>query len=245
MDSAISNLGPNTAAPLSVLSGDCILCSGEDRQEFLAALRAAGLNNPRVHSQYRGYEFWRFDSCSAILTGIGTGCLEPALWEILQPGVVKRIVLVGTAGTLPGATVETGKAFLIDRAWPAGTGIDAMALDLPLRPSWNVTPNLPTATSVSTDFYYGFSPKLGTAAYPLQHSRLQEMYDRHIRDGTELVEMEVAQFYFFCGLLGDKSLQYAAVKIPVNSVSQVEQQLENSPGALVGAVRAVVEMLVA
>ncbi|HZK82920.1 MAG TPA: hypothetical protein VFC46_17690 [Humisphaera sp.] len=236
-------LGPNTAAPVSILRPDCILCAGEDRGEFLAALDAAGMTGPAAHSKYRCYEFWNFGDRCAILTGIGTGCLEPALWEILQPGIVRRIVLVGTAGIMPGVRVEIGQPYVVDRAWPAGTGIDALATDLPLRPRWNVKAGTLVASSVSTDFYYGFGPKLITADYPIPPGPLHQLYEMHTRQETQLVEMEVAQFYFFCERFGDADMRYAAIKAPANSVSDVDEQLSNSPTALVQAVVAAVEML--
>jgi hypothetical protein len=224
------------------------LCAGEDRHEFLAALRAAGLKRfvivePDEESEYRGYQFLGFGEYCAILTGIGTGCLEPALWEILRPKIVEQIILVGTAGVMPGAVVDQGKPYFIDRAWPAGTGIDALAVELPLRPRWKGEPTTPTASSVSTDFYYGFGPKLGTDEYPLPHGPLNDLYSTHVRWGTQLVEMEVAQFYFFCELFGGECLEYAAVKAPANSVSDVAEQSANSPAALVAAVGAAVRML--
>jgi len=235
-------LGPNTAAPVSILHNDCILCAGEDQEEFLAALHAAGMRDPTTHSSYRGYHFWRFQKCCAILTGIGTGSLEPALWEILQPGIVKRIILMGTAGIMPGACVEIGQPYFIGRAWPAGTGIDALAVDLPLRPRWNIGPAILVASSVSTDFYYGFGIKLATGEYPIPTGALHELFAMHTRQGTQLVEMEVAQFYFFCGHFGNDHLQYAAIKAPANSILDVGKQLSNSRNALTQAVLAAAAM---
>jgi hypothetical protein len=236
-------LGTNTAAPVNILRPDVILCAGEDRGEFLAALQHCGISKPNQHHRYRGYEFWQYKKFLAVLSGIGTGSLEPLLWEILSPNVVKRIVLVGTAGLMPGASLKYGIPFVVSEASAAGTGIDAITQKIPLRPQWDLPPTMATATSVSTDFYYGFSPRLQTTGYPIPATALREQYIERIKRGTQLVEMEVAQFYFFTEHFGRGEVQYVAIKSPVNPAGEGIEQLTHSPAALIAVVKAAFNLL--
>jgi len=249
----MDTLGPNTQAPPSVLHQRCIYCAGEDRRELLQALERAGpphaheaLNTqpaseqrtgtgsaPISHWHYRSYEFWRFQDFCLILSGIGTGCLEPLLFEVLRANIVRKIVLVGTAGSMPGSQVAQGEAYLVDRAWPAGTGIDAEASELPLVPRWDLPATASKASSASSDFYYRFAPAIVQGTYPIHHGALKKLYEEHVRRGTELVEMEVAQFYFFCQNFGAADLQYLAVKAIANVVGREDEQSVNSQAALI------------
>lgn len=236
-------LGPNTAAPRSILRPACLLCAGEDRAEFLAALDEAGAGEPSAIHSFRGYEFWRFEHYCTVLSGIGTGALEPLLWEILRPGQVERIVLVGTAGSMPGAAIEAGRPHLIEEAWPAGTGIDALVSAPPLRPRWPAASTLPSTSSASTDFYYAFGPKLLDGEYPLPPGPLHDRYREMISRNVALVEMEVAQFYFFCERFGNDRLGYVAVKAPANAVGDAAQHLASSSATLSKVVNAGLLML--
>jgi hypothetical protein len=220
-----TTLGPNTNAPPGILHNRCLLCVGEDREALLEALSRAGKPQAIRQCRYRSYEFWRFTDFSTILSGIGTGCLEPLLFEILRPAVIQKIVLIGTAGSMAGADVEAGQAYLIDPAWPAGTGIDSEVQQLPLHPRWKLPRGLKRASGVSTDFYYGFSPAILSGNYPTKGHRLRGLFEEHQRRGTELVDMEVAQFYYFCMCFGRSTLEYAAVKAPANAVGSQGQQL--------------------
>ena len=177
------------------------------------------------------------------LSGIGTGCLEPLLFEILRPGIVRRIVLIGTAGIMPGAKVETGEACLIDEAWPAATGVDGEAAQLPLRPRCNPSANVRRASAVSTDFYYGFSPAILSGLYPIQGGRLQSLFEEHQRRGTQLVDMESAQFYCFCKYFGASALEYAAVRVPTNLAGCGDQQILYTPSALVNCLKTALQLL--
>ena len=237
------SLGPNTNAPPEVLDERCVLCAGEDRDELLEALGAASPRQAACHSQYRSYEFWRFKDFCMILSGIGTGCLEPLLFEILRPGIVRKIVLIGTAAIMPGAKVEIGEASLIGEAWPAATGVDGEAAQLPFRPRCSPPANLRRASGVSTDFYYGFSPAILSNRYPIQGGRLRALFEEHQRRGTQLVDMESAQFYCFCMYFGGSTLEYAAVKAPTNLAGLGDQQIPYTRGALVNCLKTALQLL--
>ena len=241
------SLGPNTNITTALLHDRCILCAGEDRDEFLKALHACGIPRPARHVRYRSYEFWHFGQCCAILSGIGTGCLEPLLWEIFQPAIIRQIVLVGTAGTLPGSSIAPGQAHLISHAYAAGTGIDREVARQPLGARWHGAMIGPVATSVSTDFYYGFGPHGERAphggTYLQADHPLRQAYAGHIQRGTPLVEMEVAQFYFFCDKLGGAGLQFIAVKAASNAVGQETEQLQHTPIALQQTIRCAMGLL--
>lgn len=254
-DPVSTTLGPNTNALPSVLHEQCIYCAGEDRRELLQALaeagpaearervkdyfqRQAGAADARVAGKlgpdwcYRSYEFWRFRDFCLVLSGIGTGCLEPLLFEVLRASIVRKIILIGTAGRMPEGKAQLGKAYVVGRAWPAATGIDAEVAELPLVPRWKLATAGNTASAVSSDFYYGFAPDVLTGEYPIHHGPLKALYEEHLRRKTDLVEMEVAQFYFFCKHFGGDGLEYVAVKAAANAVGRGEQQGLNSGHAL-------------
>src|SRR5688500_16227939 len=89
---------PNTMVNDAFLHQSIILSCGEDPSELLAAARTAGLDKPCALHEYRCYRFWSFPICTLVWTGIGTGCLEPLLYEILRESRANKICLVGTAG---------------------------------------------------------------------------------------------------------------------------------------------------
>jgi hypothetical protein len=244
MDSRDSSLGFNTMAPRTILRERCMLCAGEDRWELLHALadtapqivrefarsllEAAGRGERESPSliwgggeqawSYRGYEFWAFPDLLIVLGGIGTGPLEPLLFEILRAAVIREIVLVGTAGAMPDSNVGTGNAYFIDEAWAAATALDSDESKWPLSPKWDHSPRSETATTVSSDFYYGFSPLVVFGGYPLHSTQLKVLFERYLAMGTDLVDMEVAQFFLFCANFSSTPLQYAAVKGVSNHV---------------------------
>jgi hypothetical protein len=71
---------PNTAVKNEVLQENLLLCCGEDTTELLLALPEVG--PPLLYHVYRCYRFWRFDGFTLVWTGIGTGCLEPLMFEL-------------------------------------------------------------------------------------------------------------------------------------------------------------------
>ena len=220
----METLGPNTNAPPNLLSPRCILVAGEDRRNLLYLLPS----QENASHAFRGYEFWKQPEFTLILCGIGTGCLEPLIWELTRPGIVRELVLIGTAGKMPNASVEVGQPYAVIQAFLAGTGLDGEPLDETLTPCWPLPPTIPAASSVSTDFFYGFGPRLLTGEYPFADGALRERYLDHCRRGTSLVEMEVAQFYAFCRAFGGKGLRYLAIKGVSNELGDDARQIAES-----------------
>ena len=227
-------LGPNTNAPADLLRPKCILCCGEDRATLLGALDDAGLSGAVPIFEHRCYQFWNLDPGTVLIwSGIGTGCLEPLLWEILSPGVIERIALVGTAGRMARSSTVVGGAYVVAEAWSAGTGLDGEKLLSPFRPRWTRPHAYATASSVSTDFFYGFSPRIAAGGYPFQSGRLRGAYDFHIQRGTDLVEMEVAQFYAFCGAFTPAGrTEFIAIKAVSNTIGVEDEQVAHSRVAI-------------
>lgn len=220
------SLGPATQAPHDVLRSDVVLCAGEDAGEFEAALYAAGPAPRQLHT-YRGTTFWTHGDRLAVCTGIGTGHLEPVLWELLAPGVVERMVLVGTAGTLPGAKLATMTPFLVDPALP---GLSVLGAGEPLRPTLDL--GLPGVACVSTDLFYGFSPE---PPYPVEDA-VRDAFER--RQGRPaLVDMESHAFYWLTARMAP-SVQYGAVKVAANPVTDLHALADASKEALRIAVTA-------
>jgi len=73
---------PNTNVENSLLSERMVICCGEDAAELLQALRTEFPRQETAYHEYRCYRFWKFAEFTLIWTGIGTGCLEPLLFEL-------------------------------------------------------------------------------------------------------------------------------------------------------------------
>lgn len=242
----MATIGPNTCIDAELLAGDVILCCGEDPQELLGCLRRACDTDGAVPHAYRGYGCLRLKSFSVVWGGIGTGALEPLLWELFQSGRVRRIVLIGTAGVLGEQPGRLGTVYALSEAFLAGTALDERRIEQPLRPRFRDFNNLleiPSETIVSTDFYYGFSGHGQRPGYPDIMRRARESFAG--RAGrAKLVDMEAGQFYFFCDAFrGDRQIEYLAIKGAANSVAEVDSQVSNSAAILVKAIAAAVRLL--
>jgi hypothetical protein len=224
----MSTLGPNTNAPQELLSKRCVLVVGEDRRDVVALLGSPGETS---HS-FRNYEFWKQADFTLVLSGIGTGCVEPLMWELLRAKVIEEIILIGTAGKMPGASIPIGQPCAISDAFLGGTGLDQEGVSEPLKPRWELPAGIPTASSVSTDFFYGFSPRVMAGEYPFGRGHLRERYREHVRRGTQFVEMEVAQFYAFCDRFGHAELRYLAIKGASNELGDDAQQIAESASVI-------------
>jgi hypothetical protein len=232
---------PNTRVDNSLLHEKLILCCGEDPTELMLALPSA--EAPHASHEYRCFRFWRFESFTLAWSGIGTGCLEPLLYEtlVIEPNpAIREIVLVGTAGVLPPQrSVVHGRAYLIDEAYLGGSALTIPEHDLrllragesirPLTPRLgtmdriDVIEGLETGSVVSSDYYYGFSED--------PRSDVLRDRDEHLREAVEsawnklhMVDMETAQFYYLCDSMGSDRLSYAAVRGPANTVGKFHEQ---------------------
>ncbi len=219
-----SHTRPNTRADDSLLHTDAILCCGEDANELLAAIDATTDMRPVKFQEYRCYRFWDFSAFTLIWSGIGTGCLEPLLFEVLGNSPIERIILIGTAGAISSDDVVLGNAYLINKAYLGAAGISVVDRLHPRVPRFSAdriaASKLQSRSTVSTDYYYGFSTDPDSRAVKLREAdpvladTLLKMWA-----STELVDMETAQFYHLCSLLGDKQLQFVAIKGPANKVA--------------------------
>lgn len=231
-------LGPNTAADVRLLHPRVLLCAGEDPAELAYCFPQAFAAPAEATFEYRCYRFWRFAEATVVWTGIGTGCLEPLLWELLAPRVVEEIILFGTAGRLPGSGVELGRAYAVAEAYFGGTAFDADAGGRPAYPRYPLPPGYPTASAVSTDFYYGFSPKALSGEYPAAGESLRRAVQTHLH-ARDLVEMETAPFYRLCERFDPTGrLRFLSIKGAANDMARPHEQLDRSQATLVNCLRA-------
>jgi len=238
---------PNCAVPEELLHENVLLCCGEDCGELLTAMeRVTGAAPRKPDHDYRCYRFWQEERFTLAWSGIGTGCLEPLLFEILHPGIIRRIILIGTAGSTGRLPFPRGEARLIREAWLGGSALtlgeehSALAPRYPLPPSHS----LPCAAIVSTDFYYGFyhgdDPlrRQLRDAVPSLRRDVARIYPR-----VDLVDMECAQFYWLCGLLGGDTTAFAAIKGAANAVDKPAEQGSFGPLVLENCFAAALELL--
>jgi hypothetical protein len=241
----MSTIGPNTCIDVNLIASDVILCCGEDAQELLECLRRVCDTGGAVPHSYRGFGCLRLASFSVVWGGIGTGALEPLLWELFQSKRVRRVVLIGTAGLLGPQPGGIGKVYALSEAFLAGTALDESRIEQPLRPVFRDFQRLaqvPSETIVSTDFYYGFAGLGQRPGYPDIMRRAQESFAGRA-ERARLVDMEAGQFYFFCDVFrGEREIEYLAIKGAANSVADVDVQVSNSAAVLVEAITAAVRL---
>ena len=222
---------PNSLVPDAALAQKIVLCCGEDPTDFINAVESVMPGRPLFEHEFRCYRFWVYPRLTLVWTGIGSGCLEPLLFEMFMPGSnVLQIVLIGTGGTLAGK-LEVGVPHLVEQAFLGGSAIEPAIQ--PLEPRINKmkarAEALPRCAVVSTDYYYGYWPtkdhnrgRLRRADKRLDKG-IDETYER-----AQMVDMEVGQFYHFCKTLGRSDLEYAAVKAAANPVDEPSVQLQSS-----------------
>ena len=228
---------PNARLVPGQIRADVILCCGEDKGAFVAALRAAGLSVDAAAPDFRGFTVWTLPALSVVLAPIGTGSVEPILHEMLSTGRVLRIVLVGTAGRLAARPLPLGVGYPIAEAHLAGTGLDREIAEQPLRPEWSSTLEGPTASIVSSDFYYGFSPAQRPGDYHHRLPALRRDFER-LSPCIDLVDMEVGQFYALCRLIPDRpGLEFLAIKGASNGVENHDEQNDHAPAVLLDCLR--------
>jgi len=221
-------IGPNSGASSEIISKNVILCCGEDASELLAAVNSFIPEQVIKYHEYRCYKFWKFSEFTLAWTGIGTGCLEPLLWEVLKTQIVKKIIIIGTAGQFPNSKTHIGEVYVIDQAYLAATAVDELNIDHPLRPCFQASDACETATIVSTDLFYGFSQHGIDGVYSDHKNKLQNALDKHSKH-RDMVDMEVGQFYYFCHKLNsNKNLEYLAIKGSSNRLEHFKELTINS-----------------
>jgi hypothetical protein len=236
----------NTGVDNAMLHTNILLCCGEDVAELLEAAHKAGVGPVLAEHRYRCYHFWRFTNFTLIWTGIGTGCLEPLLYEILVDTPVQTICLIGTAGMCrPRQGLFKGEAYYIAEARTWAAGVRPVEYDGALRPNWDAKQSLISeATIVSTDYYYGFSRIENQQLCRMRKLDGALSQDFHkILTEIDLVDMEVAQFYFLCFALGGPGLRWLAVKGPANDLDRFSEQIENSPLVLEKTLRSALVLM--
>ncbi|HSI34351.1 MAG: hypothetical protein ACAI43_05745 [Phycisphaerae bacterium] len=242
----METIGSVSGIRTALIRPDVILCVGEQPEELERAIEVLGEERGRL--SFRCYRAIAYDRVCVIWSGIGTGCVEPLLYELLRKAPAdrrpRRIVLVGTAGALRDG-VEFGRAYPIARAIAVHTAFDDVG---EVTPRWDGFDPASGKSTVSTDFFYGFSPKPAAAEYagPTGNAawagRLAERFEAY-RRRYDLVEMEVAQFYFLCRQFGDAGLQYIAFKGASNPVTDLDAQTAGSCEVLQDAIRRAVDMM--
>jgi Phosphorylase superfamily. len=243
MSQPASAPSPNARLVPEQLRPDVILCCGEEKRAFVDALHQLGLEIDATAPDFRGYTVWTLPKLTLVLAPIGTGAVEPILCELLAPGRVERIVLVGTAGRLSARPLPLGTGFPIVEARLAGTGLDREVSGQPLRPEWPVLPPGPTASIVSSDLYYGFSPARRPGDYRHRLPALRRDFER-LSGVVDLVDMEVGQFYALCRLIPDTpGLRFLAIKGASNGVENHAEQNTHAPAVLLDCLRQALALL--
>jgi hypothetical protein len=232
------SIGDNCNVGSEMLSRDMVICAGEDANEVLDAASSVLRKSPDRSYVYRCYRFWKWEAMpiTVIWTGIGTGCIEPLLVEVLRAEPdISRLLLVGTAGRIRVVDGEAAElAFAIRQAYMGPTAFSAMGVFGPFEPTLYV--DAPAATIVSTDLYYLFDG-CRVGEWPNSHQ---------CRDAWEeatLVDMEVAQFLYLCDVLRGGNLKYAAIKGPANCFGVHGEQTKNSRRVIVRCMELAVETI--
>lgn len=210
---------PNTH--LTQILPHILICAGEDQVEFEgAATRHLGRLEP-PHT-YRCYRFWRTGNTLLAWTGIGTGCIEPLVTEVFLAGVPQKIALIGTAGLTPTSTLMLGECQPVVRAFARNCALNSVGVppDRALFP--RARQGKPDGCSIaSTDFYY-------------------PVVDHNWPLDVDLVDMEVAQFYFLNDLFARRlglPTEYLAFKGAANSLGRPEEQASRSAGVVAASLR--------
>jgi len=244
----MSRLSPEPSPNARILPGqiraDTILCCGEDKAAFVAALRALGFPGEAVAApEFRGYTVWTLPRLTLVLAPIGTGALEPILNELIDTGRLSRILLVGTAGRLAARPLPLGVGYAITEAHLSGTGLDRELAGRLLRPHWPEPVDVPGASIVSSDFYYGFAPARRPGDYRHRLAGLRQDFE-NLSPRVDLVDMEVAQFYALCHLIPDEpGLRYLAIKGASNAVENHAEQNDHAPAVLLDCLRRALTLL--
>src|SRR5688500_13860870 len=116
----MTTLGPNTCFRMELMRPKLLICSGEDPGEA-SSVAISLLGRFESHHRFRAYELWSFEDIAFVVCGMGTGCVEPLLWEVFQSNGIRAVVLAGTAGRFPKSPTRVGGSYLISKAYAAAT----------------------------------------------------------------------------------------------------------------------------
>jgi Phosphorylase superfamily len=243
---------PNCAIPDSFFQDNMIVCTGEDPAELRQAMRAVLPGKLARFHEFRCYKAWKFTNpnVTVVISGIGSGCLEPLLFELLDEKTLgqrapKRLVMIGTAGYI--ADKGHGQVFVVDEAYPMGCAVHLESKDLPLRPQFRglEAVKLSRAAEMSTDYYYAATPATDDRrkmAAKTADPALLEGIDSFWKAGR-LISMESAQFYHFCRCYGSTNTQYVALRGVANLADQFHEQGDYSKYVLNVALSEAVKLL--
>lgn len=225
-------IGPATCLPQEMVRNDVLLCLGEEWSEFSESIDVAGLPEAEQHHAHRTFTAEVRGDVLCLAGGLGSAVVETSLWE-LRRGGAQRILLVGTAGALPGYRGAYGAPHLMDPARTVYQNFESPP-EWTGEPTWKVP--LPSKECISNDRFYGFSPA-ALDAYPAEPG-LQEAWSRW-KDHDAFVEMEVAAFYWYAKRFGID--QYAAIKAAANPLSDLDSLPERSHDAIRAVTAAAVD----
>jgi purine-nucleoside phosphorylase len=241
------SMDPFFSAPVSHILPDdlserVILCSGEVEADLLHAFRYLKVQ-PEREGQYRCYKYWKYADFTLILAGIGIGTLEPLLWEILTVDVIRKIVLIGTAGGVTEHAPRMGDACFITEAWPCGTSIDAEVGLNSVTPRWSGARCGASCTIASSDFFYGYSDRVLDGTFAACQGPFKTRYQL-VKSRADMIDMEVAGFYYLAPHF-DKtgSLEFAAVKGSSNGLGKGEEMNSYAAEVMDNCARQALEML--
>ena len=131
-------------------------------------------------------------------------------------------------------------AGVVTEAYSGCTSIDDVAGETPLAPHYSIPTHLPAGSIVSTDYYYGFSGRTLDSTYPAS-TALRLAVERHMAT-RDWVDMETAQFYYFCKTLGPPTLKYLSVRAAANDITSQDEQLTHTPNALYECLKLAVKL---
>jgi hypothetical protein len=130
---------------------------------------------------------------------------------------------------MPLSDLPTGRAYPIRTARSAGTGLQAIGLSGQHCPRWALAADVPSATIISTDFYYGFGQAILHRDHPLHDTQLADFFAESRED---LVDMEVASFYALATRFMPPDVQFLAIKAAANPAGDGALHLANTPTSM-------------
>ena len=192
-------------------------------------------SQPDATHEHRGFTAEVRDGVLWVMCAVRQQRHGGHLLGVARAGVVERVLLAGTAGSLEGYTGPVMVPMAV-----VETRSVAQCFDAPPRtwtPSWPL--DLPGVASISTDRFYGFSPA-SDDEFPAEPGLL-EAWGRHRHDDA-IVEMEVAALFHFLEQFAP-DVRVAAIKVVANPVSDLASLTDTADEAMGLAIAAAVRCL--